>query len=59
MSRAFFSTPMSHNVYCVKKETQHYICGGAPQEETLLDKVCAGAAFLLCIAAVILLGGVL
>lgn len=50
---------MSHNQYCVKNETQHYIRGGAPREETLLDRVCAGAAFLLCIAGVILLGGVL
>lgn len=50
---------VSHNQYCVKKETQHYPWGVAPQEETLLDKVCAGAALLLCIAGVILLGGVL
>lgn len=50
---------MSHNVHCVKKATQHYIWGEAPQEETLTDRVCAGAAFLLCIVGVILVGGVL
>lgn len=50
---------MSHNVYCVKNTTAHYWQCATHQEETLLDKVCAGAAFLLCIAAVILLGGVL
>lgn len=47
---------MSHNQYCVKKETQHYIWGEAPQEETLVDRVCAGAAFLLCIAVLMFLG---
>lgn len=48
--------PVSHNQYCVKKETQHYIWGEAPQEETLVDRVCAGAAFLLCIAVLMFLG---
>lgn len=49
----------SHNQYCVKNTTHHYIWGAAPQEETLTDRVCAGAAFLLCIVGIIMLGGVL
>lgn len=49
----------SHNVHCVKNTTAHYIWGQSPQEETLLDRVCAGAAFVACIVGVILLGGVL
>lgn len=47
---------MSHNVHCVKNETRHYIWGEAPQEETLLDKVCAGAAFIGCIVVLMFLG---
>jgi hypothetical protein len=47
---------MSHNQYSDKNTTQHYICGEVPPEETLLDKVCAGAAFLLCIAVLMFLG---
>jgi hypothetical protein len=47
---------MSHNVYCVKNTTTHYIWGEAPQEETLLDKVCAGAAFVACIVVLIFMG---
>lgn len=49
----------SHNVHCVKNTTAHYPQCATPQEETLTDKVCAGAAFLLCIVGVIMLGGVL
>jgi hypothetical protein len=47
---------MSHNVHCVKNTTAHYIWGEAPQEETLLDKVCAGAAFIGCIVVLMFLG---
>jgi hypothetical protein len=47
---------MSHNQYCVKNTTQHYIWGEASQEETLAEKVCAGAAFLLCIVVLMFLG---
>jgi hypothetical protein len=47
---------MSHNQYCVKNTTQHYIWGEAPQEETLAEKVCAGAAFVACIVVLMFLG---
>ena len=50
------SSSTSHNVYCVKKETQHYMQCQPVQEESLLDKVCAGAAFLLCVALLIFWG---
>jgi hypothetical protein len=47
---------MAHNQYSVKNTTAHYIWGEAPQEETLLDKVCAGAAFIGCIVVLMFLG---
>lgn len=47
---------VSHNQYCVKDTTRHYIWGEAPQEETLLEKVCAGAAFVLCIVVLMFMG---
>lgn len=56
MSRKQSVPPMSHNQYCVKNTTTHYIWGEAHPEETLLDKVCAGAAFLACIAVLMFLG---
>ena len=54
--RHYLQCSMSHNQYSDKNTTQHYICGEVPPEETLLDKVCAGAAFLLCIAVLMFLG---
>ncbi len=59
MNRSSTTHTMSHNVHCVKNTTAHYIWGATTQEETLTDKVCAGAAFLLCIVGIILVGGVL
>jgi hypothetical protein len=47
---------VSHNVYSDKNTTQHYIWGEAPQEETLTEKVCAGAAFVACIVVLMFLG---
>lgn len=47
---------VSHNQYSVYDPHRHYMWGAAPQQETLLEKVCAGAAFLLCIAVLMFMG---
>lgn len=47
---------VSHNQYCVRKETQHYIQCDPPQEETLFEKICASAAFIFCVTLVMFMG---
>lgn len=47
---------MTHNVYCVKNTTQRYIWGPDAPEEPLLDRVCAGAAFVACLVVLMFLG---
>jgi hypothetical protein len=56
MSQPRSDRPMSHNVHCVKNTTPHYIWGATTEEETLLEKVCAGAAFLVCLTVLMFLG---
>jgi len=48
--------PLAHNQYSVKDTTRHYIWGEPSKEETLLDKVCAGAAFVACIVVLMFMG---
>ena len=48
--------PLAHNQYSVSWQSQHYLQCLPEKQETLLDKVCAGAAFLLCIAVLMFLG---
>jgi hypothetical protein len=50
------SQPLAHNQYSVSWQSQHYLQCLPEKQETLLDKVCAGAAFLLCIAVLMFLG---
>jgi hypothetical protein len=47
---------MAHNQYSVKDTTRHYIWGEPSKEETLVDKVCAGAAFVACIVVLMFMG---
>jgi hypothetical protein len=47
---------MAHNVYSVNESARHYIWGEPSKEETLLDKVCAGAAFVACIVVLMFMG---
>lgn len=46
----------SHNVYTVYTPAKRYIWGAAAQQETLLDRICAGAAFVACIALLMFMG---
>lgn len=56
MNRQRSATAMSHNVHSVYDPHRHYIWGQAAQEETLTEKICAGAAFLLCVVVLMFLG---
>ena len=50
------ASAIAHNVYSVKNTTQRYIWGPDAPEEPLLDRVCAGAAFVACLVVLMLLG---
>lgn len=55
---AFFKTQVNaYNLYSVNDPHRHYIWGSVQQEETLGERVAAAAAFLSCIAALILIWG--
>jgi hypothetical protein len=47
---------IAHNVYRVNGEAGHYMQCPDVREETLLEKVAVGAAFLLCVALLIFMG---
>jgi len=50
-------TVIAHNLYSVNDPHRHYIWGSVDQEETLAERVAAAAAFLSCIATLILIWG--
>jgi hypothetical protein len=55
---AFFKTEVNaYNLYSVNDPHRHYIWGSVDQEETLGERVAAAAAFLSCIATLILIWG--
>lgn len=50
-------TVIAHNLYSVNDPHRHYIWGSVEQEETLGERVAAAAAFLACIALLIIITG--
>jgi len=46
-----------HNVYSVSRHRQHYLQCLPEPEETLGERVAAAAAFLVCIALLIIITG--
>jgi hypothetical protein len=48
---------IAHNLYSVNDPHRHYIWGSVEQEETLGERVAAAAAFLACIALLIIITG--
>ncbi len=47
---------MSHNVHSVYDAGTRYIWCPPPDQETLLERVCAGAAFVACVTLLIFMG---
>lgn len=47
---------VSHNVHCVKNTTAHYRQCQPGHEETLLEKICAGAVFVACVTLLMFMG---
>jgi hypothetical protein len=50
------SQRMAHNQYSVKPSAEHYMQCASTREETLLEKICVGAAFLFCVTLVMFMG---
>jgi hypothetical protein len=48
---------IAHNLYSVNDPHRHYIWGSVEPEETLGERVAAAAAFLSCIALLIIITG--
>jgi len=54
----FFKTQVNaHNLYSVSRHRQHYLQCLPQKEETLGERVAAAAAFLSCIALLIIITG--
>jgi hypothetical protein len=54
----FFLTEVNaHNLYSVSRHRQHYLQCLPQKEETLGERVAAAAAFLSCIALLIIITG--
>lgn len=53
MNQEKTSQRMAHNQYSVNESARHYIQCPPPQEETLLEKICASAAFIFCVTLLI------
>jgi hypothetical protein len=50
-------TVIAHNLYSVSRHRQHYLQCLPQKEETLGERVAAAAAFLSCIALLIIITG--
>jgi hypothetical protein len=56
--KSFFKTEVNaYNLYSVNDPHRHYIWGSVEPEETLGERVAAAAAFLSCIALLIIITG--
>ena len=56
MNQEKTSQRLAHNQYSVKPSAGHYMQCPPAQEETLLEKICVGAAFLFCVTLVMFMG---